>query len=587
MGDHHKSKSSNTFSGLDARDFMPGRKSSDRKSMFYAIRRRSTVVPQFDHSKLLDHGEMFKEAIQVLSKSNRSLKDNNAVMTFLRTLEPLKKLLKEAIKNKDINSENDDLLKNVSFVIRSEIADKHKVLFRLGDIGEKFYIILKGTVAILVPREIKVELSEENYYKYLIKLRKYGETELLSRTIFINKFIYPLHERDFDVWMKNRLELNKKIMMGSAVTEANVMNETAGKKSFYSRTSRSTLKLDKDLSEVVSSIHDSIALESQTLSIEEYIHRITPDNYNNHYESKLVTIFTYYHVNSLSKGECFGDIALDSVSHKRSATLIPLEQTYLGTMDRYGYTECIRDLTDKIKKENLNFILSHNIFEKANRTIFIRSFYSFFILRKFSRGDKIMVEGMPQEYIYIIKSGEFVIHMKKSIIEINEFIKEVCEGSEKHISETEKHFDIESMFESTKFFKHLTDRKDAKIAIIKGHEILGLEDTISKGKNFFTVECTSQKAEIFEINATIFHSLCNTDKHIKERVNEYSQLKKKNIAKRLQTIKVSRVQFYNAFQVEEIGEKNAIATKKKKKNNNMLHNIFKGHTKKKENISKG
>jgi len=66
----------------------------------------------------------------------------------------------------------------------------------LGDIGDKFYIILKGKVSILLDRQIKINLTEEEYYMHLLKLRKYNEINFVNKTIDANKKIFIIGNED-------------------------------------------------------------------------------------------------------------------------------------------------------------------------------------------------------------------------------------------------------------------------------------------------------------------------------------------------------------------------------------------------------
>ena len=70
------------------------------------------------------------------------------------------------------------------------------MIFKFGEIGKSFYIILKGSINILVPKQ-KIELlSIKEYYRYLAILAGYEEKELINHTINANAEIYPLEIDD-------------------------------------------------------------------------------------------------------------------------------------------------------------------------------------------------------------------------------------------------------------------------------------------------------------------------------------------------------------------------------------------------------
>lgn len=79
--------------------------------------------------------------------------------------------------------------------------EKNKIMMKVGDKGDRFYVILKGTLAILIPKTEKIVMTEDEYYIYLCKLKLYCEDELLNRvTINVNnnaKFSFKKEKLDF------------------------------------------------------------------------------------------------------------------------------------------------------------------------------------------------------------------------------------------------------------------------------------------------------------------------------------------------------------------------------------------------------
>ncbi len=82
-----------------------------------------------------------------------------------------------------------------------ERIKKNTILFRIDDIGDKFYIILKGKVSILTVTQKQYFLTKGEYLKHLIKLKLYDEKLLLKKTIDNpNNFkLYNLSEIDFSL----------------------------------------------------------------------------------------------------------------------------------------------------------------------------------------------------------------------------------------------------------------------------------------------------------------------------------------------------------------------------------------------------
>ena len=64
-----------------------------------------------------------------------------------------------------------------------------------GEIYDNYYLILKGNVSVLIVKEIKMLLSEEEYINYLRILNYYDETEIFSKCLSKNRPIYFVNER--------------------------------------------------------------------------------------------------------------------------------------------------------------------------------------------------------------------------------------------------------------------------------------------------------------------------------------------------------------------------------------------------------
>ena len=68
---------------------------------------------------------------------------------------------------------------------------KNNILFKIGDKGDKFFIILKGQVSVLITKEYNLEMSEEEYFDYIKRLITNDELYMLNNCIKANNSIYP------------------------------------------------------------------------------------------------------------------------------------------------------------------------------------------------------------------------------------------------------------------------------------------------------------------------------------------------------------------------------------------------------------
>ena len=80
-----------------------------------------------------------------------------------------------------------DLLVKLMHNMKCEKKLKDNILFRMGDIGQKLYILLKGVVSIVIKKEKIIQCTPFEYIKFLIILHLYQENNYLMEIILKNK----------------------------------------------------------------------------------------------------------------------------------------------------------------------------------------------------------------------------------------------------------------------------------------------------------------------------------------------------------------------------------------------------------------
>ena len=127
----------------------------------------------------------------ILNKPKRSADELLIIKTYLSTMSFLS-TIKSPIGN-------DKLLFSLSIYLKSEKKSKNTILFRFGNKGNKFYIILEGEVSILILKERKEMISFKRYFLHLLLLKMLKEEELVKKTIIANsKMKYHFDDKDFD-----------------------------------------------------------------------------------------------------------------------------------------------------------------------------------------------------------------------------------------------------------------------------------------------------------------------------------------------------------------------------------------------------
>ena len=138
-----------------------------------------------------------KKGFEIFKNPERSISDNEYVIELLYNLNPFSRRIKEVEKE-----HTRDLISKLSFSMKYEYFPKNNLIYRYDDQAENFYVILQGKVDLLVPNEETIKLTENEYYLYLINLRKYNEFVLLTKTINKNMDSFPMNEKNFDTWIR-------------------------------------------------------------------------------------------------------------------------------------------------------------------------------------------------------------------------------------------------------------------------------------------------------------------------------------------------------------------------------------------------
>ena len=127
----------------------------------------------------------------------------------------------------------------------------------------------------------------------------------------------------------------------------------------------------------------------------------------------------------LKTGNKFGDMALNAINQKRTATIISNEIMHFGIFEKKEFKKIINDVNDKMKKKDIRIIQSQKVFSSININVFQWNYFNLFVNKKFIRGEKITIEGSEYDRILVIKEGLFEISIKKNNLEFVELIKEL------------------------------------------------------------------------------------------------------------------------------------------------------------------
>ena len=127
----------------------------------------------------------------ILKKINKRFIENEILKLFFLRIEKLVAMFKT------LNIGLNDMMGKLVEHIKYEKKLKDNILFKEGDKGDKFYIILKGDVGILIQKESIINCTPIEFFKYLIVIYLYQEKSLSNKMIFLNRENLKFDDRCF------------------------------------------------------------------------------------------------------------------------------------------------------------------------------------------------------------------------------------------------------------------------------------------------------------------------------------------------------------------------------------------------------
>ena len=66
-----------------------------------------------------------------------------------------------------VDEGNDEVITKCSKELTLEVFQENQIVFNAGDVGSKFYLIIKGTAQVLIPTKKTFEFTFSEYIKFL------------------------------------------------------------------------------------------------------------------------------------------------------------------------------------------------------------------------------------------------------------------------------------------------------------------------------------------------------------------------------------------------------------------------------------
>lgn len=427
---------------------------------------------------------------------------------YLSSLKPLMNILPQ-------NNSKETLI----MLSQKLMFEKHKtnqLLFRFGDYGEKFYIILKGSVNVIIYKELEIKMTYEDYISHLKRLKELKEYVLMKKIIKINTNVIKEANVNYILSLDETEEERN-------ITIQNSLNLFKHCNSYHSYNSYNSWNSNNNTMEVISA--------------NDYIQRSFPqvlnknnkgDNDVNTKNSYDITLWVYFNLCSLGIGKTFGDIALSNPNCVRTGTIICKEDSYLGTLTKAGYDSLVKDSQDKLRKAKIMTILSAPIFTGVRVDTFIKNYFNCFKELELNQGMTLFNQGDKREEIFLIKEGEVDITTRLSFNELTTVIEDkggiIDKLKEKMLFYDLFIHDIPIQYKNKRMYK---------LFVLKDGEISGLDDCLFNNRYLCNAICSSLKSIIYCIQYSMFQRLVEEEECIKNNLPAFTEVKTEVLRNRL------------------------------------------------------
>ena len=453
-------------------------------------------------------------------KKNRNEIDKQNIYHYLFSLENFIKIIK-----KFNNEKYKECLKNICNIVDYEFYEKNTLLIKYGTFCEKFFLILKGKVELIIPIEKNINLYYKEYLKYITNLIIYEEYNLLSQLLFLNSETFPIEIPELPhnigkiiLRKKNNKNINKKIINIYLNDLKKLLND---KEKILFEIRINILKNQKEYLEynnIIKNItYEQIKQRLNSIKINNYLSKNKGEN-----ENKIkIKYFEYYLINHLNIGEFFGELAPFNMN-LLNYSILTKEDTYFFTINKENTSQILKECIEKNNKYLTQKIISNKIFKNFPSIKFNKNYLKYFTKKTIKKHEFLIKENSIIEYIYLLKKGDYEINCYKTLEQLTKYIfylKKYIKNNDininilKQIENIKKqHIQLQNLSKESKSFnKYFNINKYLfKINIINFYDIIGLNDIFYNDENkisMFNYELKSNVGEYYLIKKDFYEKI--------------------------------------------------------------------------------
>ena len=263
------------------------------------------AIPEKKHFDIFSFSGIIDEKLkEKITRRMLKLSSSRQSKHFTINMEQIEQKARNLITLEPFFSEFNNLIEKkgkkifleISCLSNEDLFESNKIIYKYGDEIDKFYIIYEGQVELFFPFTEEVYMNIDEFYIYILRLRRYNEIEMLNDVLLLNegkflkeigrkfnidKYIYKLYisylklKYDPD-YFKEDNKKNKSINSG-----INSYNN-------YIFDYEDTFD-DKEIKEMILRISDEL-IETIKYIMPEKMYEIVEERTENRFEKKIINI---------------------------------------------------------------------------------------------------------------------------------------------------------------------------------------------------------------------------------------------------------------------------------------------------------
>ena len=562
--------------------------------------KESFLEDSINNDAIFEMNEPFLESLLQRKSNFDKNKTINTICNFIRNSKLLQKIESEYTSEKKIDSEN--LVLNCAKSLGYVKLQKGEVLFKIGDVGDKFYFILSGKISILKLSEIKdIPMTYVEYLQYCIFLWDNKEEYILNEVFKKNNKVLDIENIEDIIKIYRIIFINslREKILNHMITRNNDLfkffAEYKQSLSSFHLNENDLIKFEENPNKKVD--WENYILKHVRLSLKENIFfEDYEDTFKNKNQKNNITCFIYEPFLYFGPGLFFGDFALDSENAKRNATIRAEEKTFLAWMKSVDYANIIAPRRKIEKHYEIMFLYKNFFFKNTNVFTFEKKYFHLFPPREFLKNDNILIQNDKKNGLFFIKNGMIQMTLNISIFELQNLIRKIYEKMVKNkyfkkitaykgtnylinedtLKRLKKNLHDPILFnlkdKKSRLVSELNKKINYKLTIITQNELIGIEEIFLNLNNICSGVVISDKLVGYELSEKQLNIFLEEEKNIVFLYTKYAINKIVTMLDRLQNLKNNRIYIMKTkFENNNLNEEKN-GTNDNEKNNN--ENIF-------------